>query len=179
MKKSLTKAETKQYFKKVYEVFSRKYAVPFFAVFLALWVFSMHFTFAFNMSDSLPGTMYIISKKVTDLDEFEKGEYIAYRWIGDKNLYANGTVFLKRVGAKPGDTIQRKGREFFNAGKSLGVAKQYSLTGDALEVNQFSGVVPERFFWSQADSPNSLDSRYELSGLIGAGQIIGKGHLVF
>ncbi len=175
----MNKVEAKQYFVNLYAVFSRKYAVPFFAVFVALWLFSMHYTFAFNMSDSLPGTMYLISKGNTDLDEFKKDEYIAYRWIGDKNLYAKGTVFLKRVGAKPGETIVRKDREFFTGGKSLGVAKKYSLTGDALEVNTFTGVIPPRFFWSQADNPNSLDSRYELSGLIGAGQIVGKGHLIF
>ena len=48
-----------------------------------------------------------------------------------------------------------------------------------LAINPFEGEIPQRYMWVKTGHKDSLDSRYELSGLIHSGQIIGKAVPIF
>ncbi|MGJ0015568.1 S26 family signal peptidase [Neisseria gonorrhoeae] len=78
-----------------------------------------------------------------------------------------------------GNHVTKANRTFFIDGKEVGTAKEYSLDGMKLAINPFEGEIPQRFMWVKTGHKDSLDSRYELSGLIHSGQIIGKAVPIF
>ena len=66
--------------------------------------FSLRFEFAVNVSQSLPGALYLIEKG----DLPKRGEYVAFTYQSDF-LYPQGTRFLKRVmGTKRGGNWNNK-----------------------------------------------------------------------
>lgn len=174
----VNKLSIKIYLKRVYDEFQSRFAIPFFVCFFILFLFSQFFAFAPNISHSLPGKLYLISKKQKDLSQFKHGDFVAYTWQGG-SYYPQGTIFIKKIGALSGDVVTQVDREFFARERSLGIAKERSLTGEPLETTTFNGEIPNRHFWAEAENADSLDSRYELSGLIGAGQIVGKAYQLF
>ena len=171
------KTDVSAYFRRLYRVFARKYAVPFLIGVVIAVVFSRYYGFAVNLSYSLPHRLYLIDKNKTNLALFRDGDYVAFAWQG--GFYSIGTQMLKEVAGLPGDTVSRQGRDFFVNGKPVGHAKEQSLDGMPLAANSFTGVIPDKFFWVKGEHRDSLDSRYQLSGLIHAGQIIGKAYPIF
>lgn len=173
----MKKMGLKAYLKHVYLVFCEKYAVWFFLGAVALALFSRYFGFAYNFSNSLPHKVYLINKTETHLYNFKHGDFVAFYWKGD--FYPENTHFLKQVAGLPNDNVSRKTREFFINGQSVGVAKETAQSGEKLAVNPFEGVIPRPYIWVKADNEHSLDSRYEMTGLIHAGQIMGKAYPLF
>ena len=63
-------------------------------------------------------------------------------------------------------------------GVPVGVPKPVSRQGQVLEPGP-TGRIPEGRYYVQAGHPDSLDSRYQLTGWIHASQIIGRADALF
>lgn len=66
----------------------------------------------------------------------------------------------KQVGCLPGDTLKTEGREIFCDETSLGIAKEFSMTGAPLKMTTFTGVIPDGYVYLKGTHIDSYDSRY-------------------
>ena len=139
----------------------------------ALLAFGRFYLVALNLTESLPGTIFLIEKNVMP----ERGELVAFRWEPDWP-YPHGSIFVKKLIGLPGSTITAKGRDFFVDGEPVGHAKERARTGEALDIGP-TGHIPDECYYVAGIHPDSLDSRYRLTGWISRNQIIGKVYLVF
>lgn len=153
--------------------FRRSTVLSLLLLILAALLFGSCFTFGLNASPSLPHTLYLIHKSAT----VERGDYVAFRWQGG-GPYPAGVTFVKIVAGIPGDTVTRIDRQFFVNNLPVGTAKPLSRTGAPLEIGP-TGVIPSGQFYVKAPHPDSLDSRYRLTGWIPQSQIIGKAYALF
>lgn len=129
--------------------------------------------YTFNLTNSLPGTLYVIHKG----GEVKKGDLIAYRWHGGAT-YPTGTTFIKRVAGVAGDTVKRVGSTFWVNDQYIGTAKPYSKAGVPLQPAQ-DGVVGTGEYFVSTPSPDSLDSRYSLTGNVKSAEVIGRAYEIF
>ena len=113
---------------------------------IVLWLMAADMAFgrayfvALNLTESLPGTIFLVEKGVMP----QRGELVAFRW--EPNWpYPHGSIFVKKLVGLPGSVVTAKGRDFFVDGTH----------------------------------PDSLDSRYLLTGWIGQHQIVGKAYRIF
>jgi conjugal transfer pilin signal peptidase TrbI len=150
------------------------------ALFAAILVFDAFFKLGINASSSLPGHVYIVIKGDKNI---HRGDYAAFTWNGG-GPYPAGLTFLKVVRGMPGDRVFTRGREFFIQPsdsvlpQAVGIAKPKSLTGKPLEVGR-TGVIPEGRYYVFAPSPDSLDSRYALTGWVRHEDIVGRAIFLF
>lgn len=130
-------------------------------------------SYTFNLTHSLTGHFYIIYKggKVT------KGDLIAYRWQGGAT-YPPGTLFIKRVVGVAGDAVQRVGSTFWVNGQYIGDAKPFSKAGIPLHPAA-PGVIPPHAYFVATMHPDSLDSRYALTGNVRQIDVIGRAYEIF
>ncbi len=133
-----------------------------------------HYRIALNMSDSLPQSMYLV---VLDAKPTAVGDFVAFEWQRGQ-FYRRDWTFIKRVAGLPGQRVVVKERKVYIDGKPVGYAKPYSLHGVALDPIE-AGVIPQGFLYAQAPHPDSLDSRYKVTGLIATKRIIGKAYAIF
>jgi conjugal transfer pilin signal peptidase TrbI len=126
-----------------------------------------------NMTTSLSGHVYLHKKG----EPFQKGDLVAYRWHGGAT-YPAGTTFIKRVVGVPGEMVKRDGSEFWVGDRYIGRAKPRSRTGVPLTPAS-GGVIPEGEYFVATPSPDSLDSRYALTGNVRQIEIIGKAYEIF
>jgi conjugal transfer pilin signal peptidase TrbI len=136
-------------------------------------VFNTFFEIGFNVTYSLPETMYIVEKGV----EPKRGDYVAFRW-GNQGFYPEGDTFIKILAGVPGDVVTRQGRDFFVNGKFVGHAKTHSLKGVPLDVGR-TGVLGPGQYYVMAPHKDSLDSRYAVTGWIERKDFIGKAYGFF
>ena len=142
------------------------------AVVGAVW-FHSHYALGLNATHSLPGTLYLIERGTIP----QRGEHVAFRWAGG-GPYPMGVTFIKVLAGQPGDTVTRDGATFVVAGTVIGQAKQLSRRGEPLQPG-LTGTLPEGRYFVFAPHPDSLDSRYALTGWISREQIIGRAHAIF
>lgn len=140
---------------------------------LAALLFMSCFTFGLNASPSLPHTLYLIHKSAT----VERGQYVAFRWQGG-GPYPAGVTFVKIMAGMPGDTVTEINREFFVNGMAVGASKRLSRKSAPLQIGP-TGVIPSAHYYVKAPHPDSLDSRYRLTGWISQTQIIGRAYALF
>lgn len=126
-----------------------------------------------NVTESLPDRWFIIIKGAP----IQKGNYAAYRWHGG-GPYQAGAEFTKIVAGVQGDEVEERNREFFINGRPVGVAKTVSRKGVPLEVGP-TGTIPQGQYYMMTPHPDSLDSRYALSGWIREEEIIGRAYALF
>ena len=126
-----------------------------------------------NLSSSLPGTLYLIHKGAA----VKKGELVAFHWQGGAT-YPAGTVFIKRVAGVAGDRVERIGSAFRVEGQWIGIAKPFSKAGVALQP-AVPGVIGAGEYFVATPHPDSLDSRYALTGNVRQAAVIGRAHEVF
>jgi len=126
-----------------------------------------------NLSTSLDGHVYVHRTG----EPFSKGDLVAFRWRGGAT-YPRGTVFIKRVAGVPGDIVRRVGSDFWVGDRYIGHAKPVSRAGVPLEPAT-AGVIPDGEYFVATPSPDSLDSRYALTGNIKQFEIIGRAHELF
>ena len=131
------------------------------------------YRFTENLTTSLDGHIYVYKPG----EPFKKGDTVAYRWHGGFN-YAPGSIFIKNVAGGPGDEIKRDGSAFFVGSQHIGVAKPKARTGEPLEAAA-GGLIPEGEYFLATPSPDSLDSRYAVTGNVKQREIIGKAHELF
>lgn len=136
------------------------------------------YTLALNVSNSLPGTIYLVAKGTHPL----QGELAAFRY-GGGGPYAKGVLFLKQVRGMPGTFVSTHDAgngftDFSVDGLYVGRAKPYSTAGLPLKPGPV-GSIPPGHYYMFAPHPDSLDSRYSLVGWVGADQIVGRAYRLF
>jgi conjugal transfer pilin signal peptidase TrbI len=141
---------------------------------LALWVmFGRYFLVSINLSESLPGRLYLIQKGVRPT----LNDYAAFQYQGG-GPYAPGTRFLKIVkGIEGAEVIAIESgsgfRDFYVDGSFVGQAKPRSRSGTPLSPGP-TGTIPPHHYYMSAPNPDSLDSRYELVGWVDEKYVIGR-----
>jgi len=138
----------------------------------AAW-FHAHYAIGLNVSPSLPHRFYLIHKYELP----QRGEYVAFRWAGG-GPYPAGVTFVKVLVGAPGDRVARLDRDFFVNDTPVGRAKTVSRQGRALDLGP-TGTLPLGRYYVWAGHPDSLDSRYAITGWIAHDQIIGRAHALF
>jgi len=151
----------------------RRWGVAYLLLTVAAWVFCAHFRLGLNVSPSLPHTLFLIHKGTLA----GRGDLVAFRWPGG-GPYPSGVTFVKIVAGMAGDTVTRLDREFFVNGIAMGTAKTASRSGVPLEPGP-TGVLPPGRYYVRAPHPDSLDSRYRLTGWVGQHQIVGRAYALF
>ena len=133
-------------------------------------VFSSHYRLAVNVTESLPGHLYLIKRDAAS--SYDRSTLIAFRWMGDRPI-PQGTTVVKEIAGVAGDTISHREHEVFINGQTISRLKSHSKAGTPL-VPGPTGVISENHYYVHAPHPDSLDSRYAKCGLIHASQIIGE-----
>ena len=151
----------------------RRWGLAYLLAAVAALAFQSHFTLGINASPSLPHRLYLIHKDTMPM----RGELVAFRWAGG-GPYRAGVTFVKILEGGPGATITRVDRDFFVNGHAVGTAKPFSRAGIALAPGA-SGILPAGRYYVRAPHPDSLDSRYALTGWITHEQIIGRAYALF
>ena len=146
---------------------------------LFLWIVAAHLAFgrayliAFNLTESLPGTLFLIQKGTLP----DRGDLVAFRWQANWP-YPQGSLFVKRLIGVPGSVVSASGRDFFVDEQPVGLAKERASTGETLEIGSV-GTIPEAYYYVAGEHPDSLDSRYRLTGWVARQQIVGTAHRIF
>ena len=146
---------------------------------LALWIAAAYLAFgrayliAFNLTDSLRGTLFLIERDTLP----DRGDLVAFRWQANWP-YPKGSLFVKRLTGVPGSVVSAIGRDFFVDGHPVGRAKERARTGETLEIGSV-GTIPEAYYYVAGEHPDSLDSRYRLTGWVARQQIVGTAHRIF
>ena len=140
----------------------------------ALFGFSYRYTIGINASSSLPHTLYLIDKSNKKI---ERGAYVSFRWHG-AGPYGKGVSFTKQVRGVPGDVVTQQDSNFYVNGEFMGKAKPRSTTGQLLQPGP-TGVIPPQMFYVFAPNPDSLDSRYALTGWIKESAVLGRAIVIF
>lgn len=151
----------------------RRWAIAYLLLIIAAATIQAHFTLGLNASPSLPHRVFLIHKGESP----QRGQYVAFRWHGG-GPYPAGVTFVKVIAGMAGDAITREDREYFVNGTFVGKAKAMSRQGLPLEPGP-TGVLPAGRYYVQAPHPDSLDSRYQLTGWISETQIIGRAYALF
>jgi conjugal transfer pilin signal peptidase TrbI len=151
----------------------RRWGIGYLLLIVAAALFQAHFSFGLNASPSLPHRFFLIHKGELP----QRGDYVAFRWPGG-GPYPAGVTFVKVIAGMAGDTVTRADRDFFVNGTHVGQAKTVSRQGLPLEPGP-TGLLPAGRYYVRAPHPDSLDSRYELTGWVSETQIIGRAYALF
>lgn len=128
-----------------------------------------HYQFALNETDSLPNWAFLIDRHQLDP---RRGQYFAF--VAPPNhYYPAGFRFTKQVIGVPGDVVAVEGRRFLVNGRSAGMAKAADREGRPVEMSA-PGIIPQGFYFVSTPSPDSLDSRYRVIGLIPKSRLVGR-----
>lgn len=136
-----------------------------------LW-FDAHYTLGLNVTESLPERLFLIERSELP----RRGDYVAFRWPGG-GPYPLGATFVKVIAGMPGDVVTRIDGDYFVNCYPMGKAKSVSRQGTALEPGP-TGTLPTDSYYVRAPHPDSLDSRYALTGWVTQAQIIGRAHVL-
>ena len=150
----------------------RRWSLAWLAAAAAVAAFDAHYAVGLNVTDSMPGRLFLIERGRMP----ERGQYVAFRWQGG-GPYARGTIFVKALAGVPGDTVSRHGLLYRVNGMAVGVAKPAGRRGEPLQPGPVGTLPPDRFFVS-APHPDSLDSRYEMTGWIERCHISGRARAI-
>jgi conjugal transfer pilin signal peptidase TrbI len=142
------------------------------AALASVW-FSAHYTLGLNVTESLPGRLYLIDRG----EKSKRGDYVAFRWNGG-GPYPAGSTFIKVLAGVPGDEVTHLDGDYYINCYPVGRAKRLSRQGIELEPGP-TGTLPQGAYYVRAPHPDSLDSRYALTGWVTQAQIIGRAQVLF
>lgn len=151
-------------------VHMRRWGLAYALMIVGAAMFQQHFTFGLNVSPSLPARIFLIHKGEMP----QQGQYVAFRWPGG-GPYPAGITFVKIIAGTAGDAVSCVDRDFFVNGSYVGRTKPVSRQGTPLEPGP-TGILPAGHYYVRAPHPDSLDSRYRLTGWISQSQIIGRAY---
>jgi conjugal transfer pilin signal peptidase TrbI len=135
-------------------------------------------TFEINLTESLQGTLFVVVKTQNTIGDLKRGGYVTYRWQGGARI-PKGIHFTKIVRGLPGDEVAEQQREFFVNGLHSGTAKPEARGGWMKLDTGPTGRIPDGRIYVYGTHPDSLDSRYSISGWIPEGAIVGRAYKVF
>ena len=132
----------------------RRWGIVYLLLIVAAALFQAHYAVGLNVSPSLPQRFFLIHKGELPL----RGHYVAFRWPGG-GPYPAGVTFVKIIAGMTGDAVTRR----------MGLPLEPGPTG----------ILPAGRYYVRAPHPDSLDSRYRLTGWISDAQIIGRAYALF
>ena len=133
-----------------------------------------HLPLLFNWTSSLPYTVAVI--EYGNEPPLKAGDFVIYAFDGAAQRMYPGLraqPLFKQIRGVPGDRVTVIKREIFVNGVPVGFAKPYTFDGHPLEPIA-GAVIPPGYYYVQGTHPHSFDSRYSVSGLVAARQVIGK-----
>lgn len=152
----------------------KKHWMPWAFVVAVCVLFQVFFKVGINVTESLPNRAFLVTK----FDhQVQRGDYVSFAWNGTEP-YPKGIEFVKIIKGVPGDVVSYRGRWVFINGQFVAVAKAFSKTQKPLELGP-SGVIPEGKYFVYATHPDSLDSRYALTGWIDQSAVLGRAYPIF
>ena len=110
---------------------------------------------------SLPDHLFVTFKQDRAVT---RGDYVTFTWHGG-GPYPRGLRFTKIVAGVPGDVVTADGPNYRINGRLIAVAKPVGKNGQPLQPGPV-GVIPPGHYFVVATNPDSLDSRYALTGWI-------------
>lgn len=134
---------------------------------------SYYYSFSFNLTNSLKGTVYFVKK----LEMPKKGELIAFN-IPNNPFYKKDMMFIKIVGGVSGDKVTRRGDYYYVNGKRVGPWHASATSGQALTKGP-TGVIPQDHYFVYTPHPRSFDSRYGRIGWIHKLKVVGTAVEIF
>lgn len=155
----------------------RKWYLAYICAAIVIVGFGSHYKIAVNMTNSLPGNVYLIVKG--ELPTF-RGEPMAFTWRDPdhKTQYPDGITFLKLAAGLPGDLVTRNNDTLTINDWSV-TPKIFSKRGLKLDKNTQTGIIPEGRYFVIGLHRDSLDSRYAMVGLIPQAEVIGRAYELF
>jgi conjugal transfer pilin signal peptidase TrbI len=136
-----------------------------------------NYRLAINETPSLPYGLFLIH-----LDSRVKtGGLVAFK-SHHIEPYPDGYIFVKRIVASAGDTVIKKRRDFvvgdrMLTGKEIGLSKRKLYSND--ELHEGKNTIQPRKYFVAGDHEYSLDSRYDLLGLVDESDVIGRAYPIF
>ena len=119
---------------------------------LALMLFTSRYQLAINVTDSLPGSIFLIDKKDKVVS---RGRYVAFAWKGAAPV-PDGVTVIKRVTGIEEDQVTVINRTVFINGQKVGVAKTHSRSGEPLTATSDT-VIPYGYFYASTDLPTKVN----------------------
>ncbi|AVX06012.1 hypothetical protein MXMO3_03509 (plasmid) [Maritalea myrionectae] len=147
---------------------NRKKVVEYGAIFAVLGLAAMiigHTSIVINGTNSLPHNGYIMWRTPHLL---QTGRYVAFDTPEILKNKFEGISFVKRVVGMPGDTISSDSASVCINGQCRELQKELVEAGYR---ELPSGPIPEGYIAVFGDAINSLDSRYEVIGLISVSKV--------
>lgn len=142
-----------------------------------------------NYTDSLRHHVYLTVKG--NQWQFQRGDYAAFGFPTENPIspFRKGDHLVKIVAGVPGDRVEVapdgtvrifSGSDAISmlGGAPAGIAKPYSKSGRQLKAFA-GGTIPPGSYYMYSPHPDSLDSRYEMVGLIDSTNILGKTYPLF
>ncbi len=130
--------------------------------------------FLINTTASLPDWAFFVDRERTP----ERGDLIFFVPPASALLRAHFGArpipFGKIAYGVAGDSVTRRGRVFFVAGRPVATAKPVSRRGERLAIGP-TGTIPRGCYFVATPHPDSFDSRYAAVGWVCRPQVIGSG----
>ena len=151
--------------------------VPMLMLLIADRLIAPHYRLAFNESDSLPGSVFLVRAGELPRCGAKSGEHVQIQMQSDARWYA-GERLLKVAKGCPGDRVRIAGRKVYINDWYAGDAVPALEDGTPMAMIS-AGVIPERHYYLWASHPSSFDSRYAEFGVVSDQQIIGTATRIF
>jgi len=151
--------------------------LPMLVLLIADRLIAPHYRLAFNESDSLPGTVFLVKAGVLPRCGPTTGEHVQIQMRRDARWYS-GMRLIKVAKGCPGGRIRLEGRKVYINGWFAGEAVPALEDGTPMAMVS-AGVIPESHYYLWASHPSSFDSRYAEFSLIPDRQIVGTATRIF
>jgi type IV secretory pathway protease TraF len=115
-----------------------------------------------STSKSLDHRLFFMTKG--DINTIKNGDYLVFRHHDTPFVHqgiVKDTLYIKKVGCKPGQTLRRDdNNQFFCEQRLIGKALARDSKGRDLPQFTFDGRVPANSFFMVGTHPRSFDSKY-------------------
>ena len=155
----------------------KRYAITYALMVMLYGVVHANYRISYNETPSLPYTWFLVCLNET----VDTGGFIAFRWHGGEP-YPDGIIFVKRLVASPGEIVTRNGRNFTVGertllGKAVGLSRRKLYPNE--ELHDGKNTIQLGKYFVAGDHEYSLDSRYNLLGLVDKKEVIGRAYPIF
>ncbi|NNM50692.1 MAG: type IV secretory pathway protease TraF-like protein [Pseudomonadales bacterium] len=129
---------------------------------------------AFKLTPSIDGHVFLVFPGASP----QRGDLVAFHAPANP-YYPRELWWMKYLVGVPGDQIVHRGRKIWVAGVYRGTSQLRSQQDNRSLVMIADGVIPAHYQFVWGTHPRSLDSRYQIIGLIRDDQVMGRGFRLF
>jgi conjugal transfer pilin signal peptidase TrbI len=151
--------------------------LPMLLLLIADYLIAPYYRLAYNESDSLPGTLFLVRTGELPSCGPEAGEHVQFQMRDDARWY-QGERLLKVAKGCPGDVLRIVERQVYVNDWLAGEALAALNDGTPMDIIS-AGVIPAGHYYMWASHAASFDSRYAEFSVIPGSQIIGAATRIF